>query len=203
MSFYCTKCGSPNHLAFDCSKPQDPSVRPPEPPKSALDLHRETQAAEAGVPAARGSAPGDPAPLLPPTWPGGPRICAATMLPALADEKAVGEFLATNFPNDKVKRRWECGGHWHVSVEVQTFGSTSGTQRQNTLPKNFRPFLRESTRRAMDERYEEARRRGLGTVGELPERPAEELRRAEAAKPKAAAKKKAAKTTTTKEGDLF
>ena len=67
---------------------------------------------------------------LPPTWPGGPEICAVEHLPCCASPKALSDWHETNCPGVSVTEKWQCKhcGMWHAKGNMrEPSGATSGT----------------------------------------------------------------------------
>lgn len=167
MSFHCANCGSPNHKAMDCSKPPGTWTPPPPAPIPAAPILSAHAREASFVSEAR---PGEFGPkLLAATWPGGPEICSKEMLPAFADERAGSKFLdSICVPLDK---KWACAhcGMWHFrGKDKAPTGTSNGGGRENNLPRNFRPFMRQSTIQMLDRQDQERRRTGFRPQ-ELPE----------------------------------
>lgn len=65
-----------------------------------------------------------------PRWPGGPKICVASNLPAFESRKAMKAFQFDNLSN--VTREWECDdcGCFHYEAKARApAGSSSGNER--------------------------------------------------------------------------
>jgi hypothetical protein len=128
----CTKCGSRNHVAYDCSYSGPAYVPTPE------DLAAEAAAAPPPPP---------PAPELEPMfeaarWPGGPQICSATNLPAHDSLEALERFHAANGPSCRVIKFGQCKvcSKWYAKTEAPHPQDSKG--RSPPLPPGFVPFRR-------------------------------------------------------------
>lgn len=145
--FYCSKCGSPNHKAFDCQSPNPEGTF--QPPPTELEKHNASQLTVTAANAMAHSADK----LDPPRWPGGPEICTKENLPAFKTKDAMGEYM------DKIatsaEKKWHCDfcgcHHFKASPKVDSNGQRSG----DYPTKNFRPFMRDSTRNLSHKHHEE------------------------------------------------
>jgi hypothetical protein len=69
-------------------------------------------------------------------WPGGPKICPVTNLPAFVDAKALADFQTKNAPSCKVVHKGLCKhcGHWHAkTVAPDPAGASSGNGRSTSF----------------------------------------------------------------------
>ena len=135
---FCTNCASPNHLASDCSKPRRAvPFAPPAPPAIA---ERKPAAVH---PAIQPSAA-----VVPRRMKGMPPVCAASMLLFFQSEKAAAEYQSAHCPDtgSKVAECSKCGGYHLVRPPEKEVENATGWRR------SAKPFLREQTRREMDER---------------------------------------------------
>jgi len=171
---FCTRCGSRNHLARDCSKPDQKLSPPPEPKADRkaweVDGGAVEQTAERGSdespppPAARRfrSAAGLPrlefcggeqeveleAPKLEDgrkLWAQRVKARALVCFDSPADAKA---FVQRRCPGSHVARLWNCGhcGGWHFWPSPSGPGEAAGDPRVSRYPRaGFRPYVREST----------------------------------------------------------
>lgn len=166
--FYCTKCGSPNHKAFDCALP-DGTVWTP--PPGELERFNAEQAEEEAR--RKAEEPPPEAKLDPPRWPGGPEICTKENLPAFKDAAALAAFTERN--SGSVLKKWECLHCGCLHAEFKRHppgGTTSGSERScEPLPKRLfiRQDMKDTTARveqAMFKRMAE----GSGAM-DLPDQP--------------------------------
>lgn len=91
--------------------------------------------------------------LLAPRWPNGPGICPETRLPAFKDAGEARKFQSLNAPGHTITRIGQCRvcGWWHYKAKMRgPSGTTSGHERSDTLPKDFKPFMRKSTSAAIE-----------------------------------------------------
>lgn len=135
---FCTNCASPNHLASDCSKPK--RAVPLTPPAPAAAPERKPAAAKPAVQSVDVVAPH--------RMKGMPPVCTAAMLPFFQTEKAAADYQSVHCPDtgSKAAPCAECGGYHLVRPPEKEAENATGWRRPS------KPFMREVTRREMDER---------------------------------------------------
>ena len=129
---FCTRCGSENHRAGDCSAP-DQHLSPPLVP---------TAEAVAVVPVAEEANAVDPV-FWKPRWPGGPSICSKENRGAFGCQADVTSYVGRWCgPSVSIVRIWKCDacGQFH-------FDAKGEWNRDSKLPRTpFIPFRRKPCR---------------------------------------------------------
>lgn len=155
---FCTRCSSVNHMAFDCSRPNQNLTAPVAEP-AAVAGARPKPTIPAQPASTRSS---QPLPAAGPVFEartrfaGCPLVCLATNLPGF-DTEAEAERWRGRWGHGSLRRQWRCEcGKWH-------FISDSG---RSHLPARFKPFLRAETKRRLDAEADAAARRAMpqGTI---------------------------------------
>ena len=136
---FCTNCGSRNHGAYDCTKPERETPLPvpvEAPPAPQLVSDKKPVALNPVVEL-------EPVFELHPRWPGAPAICTAENLPAFKDEASLRAYHDRYCYGTSLKKTWKCNqcGMWHFHGQAPS--PTSDRPVRGQYPRqSFVPFVR-------------------------------------------------------------